>query len=232
MAAQDRFSLHRFSIGSADNRLHMAQTFTDSLNGLAGAAVPINAAAYFADGLQAISRGAVSLPSRFGGDDSLHGSAAANADIQLCITFADALEQSAYAAKDMRYELLAADTLNGTAHAGKTMPCGWSVTDALFGRVYGSKDIRGQEQFFDMLGALTEATIEETESVSISIAVPPGAELRIDSDTFIVTLNGENILYTQLGDWINVSRDLLRLDIESGSGGDLSGSLIYTERYL
>ena len=89
-----------------------------------------------------------------------------------------------------------------------------------------------ETQFFDALNALSGAISEETESLSISIAIPPGGELRIDSDTFTVTLNGENILYAQLGDWVNVSRDLLRLDIESGSGGDLSGSLIYTERYL
>ena len=38
--------------------------------------------------------------------------------------------------------------------------------------------------------------------------------------------------HTQSGDWINVSRDLLRLIIESASGGQLRGQLIYTERYL
>ena len=45
-------------------------------------------------------------------------------------------------------------------------------------------------------------------------------------------LDGENVLYAQSGDWINVSRELLRLIVESATGGALEGQLIYTERYL
>ena len=52
------------------------------------------------------------------------------------------------------------------------------------------------------------------------------------SDVFTVLLNNQNALHTQSGDWINVSRELLRLIIESASGGQLRGQLIYTERYL
>lgn len=49
---------------------------------------------------------------------------------------------------------------------------------------------------------------------------------------FTVLLNGQNALHTQSGDWITVSRELLRLLIESASGGRLEGQLIYTERFL
>lgn len=232
MAAHDRFSLHRYSLGSADNHIFAEQTFVDALGGVAGVAVPINATAYFSDSLQMAARGTVALLSRFGADDDLQGRAAACADMQLRVIFADELGQAAYAGKDMRRELLAVDALSGEAYAGKVMPREWAVGDSLSGQSYGSGEINMEAQFVDALGALSGAINEETESLSITIAIPPGAELRIDSDTFRVTLNGENILYAQLGDWINVSRDLLRLDIESGSGGDLSGSLIYTERYL
>lgn len=232
MAAQDRFSLHRYSLSSADNHIFLEQTFTDALGGVAGAAVPINAAAYFSDSLQMTARGTTALLFRFEAGDSLQGSAAACADIRLGTDFADELGQSAYAAKDIGLEMLAADALMGEAYAGKTMPCEWIAEDSLLGSAYGSGEIAMETQFFDALNALSGAISEEIESLSISIVLPPGAELRIDSDTFTVTLNGENILYAQLGDWINVSRDLLRLDIESGNGGDLSGSLIYTERYL
>lgn len=44
--------------------------------------------------------------------------------------------------------------------------------------------------------------------------------------------SGAVFFNTQSGDWINISRDLLRLIIESASGGQLRGQLIYTERYL
>ena len=119
MAAQDRFSLHRYSLGSADNHIFLEQTFTDALGGVAGAAVPINAAAYFSDSLQMTARGTTALLFRFEAGDSLQGSAAACADIRLGTVFADALGQSAYAAKDIGLEMLAVDALMGEAYAGK-----------------------------------------------------------------------------------------------------------------
>ena len=79
---------------------------------------------------------------------------------------------------------------------------------------------------------MLEATSQTTERTTLQLTIPPGGELRIDSGLFLVLLDGENALHTQSGDWINISRDLLRLIIESASGGQLRGQLIYTERYL
>ena len=80
--------------------------------------------------------------------------------------------------------------------------------------------------------AVTAATTQTTETASFQLTIPPGGELRIDSGTFTVTLDGRNVLHTQSGDWIEVSRELLRLLIESASGGQLEGQLVYTERFL
>ncbi len=74
--------------------------------------------------------------------------------------------------------------------------------------------------------------VSSTERTTLQLTIPPGGELRIDSELFSVLLNGENALHTQSGDWINISRSLLRLVVESASGGRLEGQLIYTERYL
>ena len=82
------------------------------------------------------------------------------------------------------------------------------------------------------LGTVLAATTQTTETASFQLTIPPGGELRIDSDMFTVLLNGQNALHTQSGDWITVSRELLRLLIESASGGRLEGQLIYTERFL
>ena len=57
-------------------------------------------------------------------------------------------------------------------------------------------------------------------------------ELRIDSGNFTVTLDGKNILHQQQGDWIVLERELAALTVDSGSGSQLSGSIIYTEKYL
>lgn len=85
---------------------------------------------------------------------------------------------------------------------------------------------------YEVLGSVSGAGTQSTEQVSVTVTIPPGGELRIDSDTFRVLLNGENVLDKQSGDWLMLSRDLLYLDIESAIGNGLSGNLIYTERYL
>lgn len=83
----------------------------------------------------------------------------------------------------------------------------------------------------EVLTTLMEATSQTTERTTIQITILPGGELRIDSELYTVLLNGQNALYAQSGDWITLSRELLRIVIESASGG-LVGQLIYTERYL
>lgn len=77
----------------------------------------------------------------------------------------------------------------------------------------------------------TAGTVRESV-FDMQVTIPPGGELRLDSDVFLAMLDGENVLYAQSGDWINVSRELLRLIVESATGGDLEGQIIYTERYL
>lgn len=95
-----------------------------------------------------------------------------------------------------------------------------------------SKNIHTSLVAADILTAILEATSQTTEIVTVQVTIPPGGELRLDSDVFLAMLNGENVLYAQSGDWINVSRALLRLIVESATGGSLEGQLIYTERFL
>lgn len=84
----------------------------------------------------------------------------------------------------------------------------------------------------DILTAIMDATSQTAEVVLMQVTIPPGGELRLDSDGFPRHAGRENVLYAQSGDWINVSRELLRLIVESATGGDLEGQIIYTERYL
>ena len=79
---------------------------------------------------------------------------------------------------------------------------------------------------------MLDASSQSTEIVRIDITLPPGSEIRIDSETYRVIMDGDNVLYAQNGDWLTLTRELLYIDVESASGGELSGTLIYTERYL
>lgn len=86
--------------------------------------------------------------------------------------------------------------------------------------------------FTALLSGLADAALLEEQVVEIAGSIPPGSELRIDSGNFTVTLDGKNILHQQQGDWIVLERELAALTVDSGSGSQLSGSIIYTEKYL
>lgn len=62
------------------------------------------------------------------------------------------------------------------------------------------------------------------------ITLRPGESIVINSDNFTVYDKDNNLLYAYEGNWINISRDTLILEV--GCDGDISGNLIVTERYL
>lgn len=232
MSVSDRFSLHRYSLGSENNRIESEVSFAETLNAVAGAAIPIESMAFFGTHFFAVPRGTNTMPSEFGSTVEFRAQTIMRANICLKPEFSELLQQKTIGHKNIYILALLEDDLGQKSHAGKDMPEKADFSDALLKEIHGSKTIRREHMLSTTLSALTEASTQESESVLVTISVPPGAELRIDSDSYRVTLNGQNILYAQSGDWIRVSRDLLWMDVESASGGSLSGSLVYTERYL
>ena len=84
--------------------------------------------------------------------------------------------------------------------------------------------------FRESVFMMSQANELESESMIIDIRIPPGGTLIIDSEKFIVTLDGENIIHLHSGDFVNISRDTI--DMLISSDGALTGELVYVERYL
>lgn len=143
-----------------------------------------------------------------------------------------ALGAGARGSKNIPAGLASRDALSCRSWASKNIPSLLVLGDSAGAWVRGSKNIGTLLDVWGVLTALPSATTQTTETASFQLTIPPGGELRIDSDVFTVLLNSQNALHTQSGDWITVSRELLRLLIESASGGRLEGQLIYTERFL
>ena len=136
------------------------------------------------------------------------------------------------AEKNLPAAMASADSLAVEAWGSKHIPAKVAAYEAVRATMRASKNINTSFVAADILTAILEATSQTTEIVTVQVTIPPGGELRLDSDVFLAMLNGENVLYAQSGDWINVSRALLRLIVESATGGSLEGQLIYTERFL
>lgn len=227
-----RYNLARYSVNLETKTVGIADTFTEALNSVAGVAIPVETRERYSDTMGGYVRGTISVVSTMKAEAGLFTAAKMSANVIVKAVAAETISAAVVATKNTPAALTSEDALAADIWASKNIPETVRGAEALTAFATASKDINSALVVGDILTALTDATSQTTETAVFQIAIPPGGELRIDSDAFFVLLDGENVLYAQSGDWINVSRELLRLIIESATGGDLSGQLIYTERFL
>jgi hypothetical protein len=82
--------------------------------------------------------------------------------------------------------------------------------------------------------SVINAAILDIITVILPITLPPGAELRIDSGLYNVTLDGASILHlTEIidGEWVFIDRNTVSIQVDAANG-QVDGRLLYTERYL
>lgn len=228
-----RYSLARYSVNPETRTIETSARFFETMEAVVGAAVPVESRCRFKETLHGSVRGTLSMISVFSAFSSLFMSAQGSVDVITRVCFSDALQDFAYAQKNIPTAMEAMEELDARIVASKDIPSELLVyADHLAALAAGSKNIQISFTVSEILTSLSAAISQTTERTTLQLTIPPGGELRIDSDLFTVLLDGENALHTQSGDWINISRELLRLIVESASGGQLQGQIIYTERYL
>lgn len=233
MYANDRYSLTRYSVNQEARTVEIAESFSETLGAVSGAAVPVAFQGRCAEAMQGSVRGTISLISALQASGDLLAAVKMSAEAAARAAFAGALQARASGQKNTPAALAASDVLTALPYAAKEVPVpALALADRLAARASGAKELPARLSASEVLTALPEATSQTTERTTLELTIPPGGELLIDSDLFLVLLDGENALHTQSGDWICVSRELLRLVVESAAGGGLEGQLIYTERYL
>ena len=82
------------------------------------------------------------------------------------------------------------------------------------------------------LMAVLDVVSTTSKQISIGVTIPPGGTLVIDCENYTAYLDGVNVYKFYEGDWLQLSRDTLSVAVDSGTGGALSGTLSYVERYL
>ena len=78
-------------------------------------------------------------------------------------------------------------------------------------------------------------TLEATEEsvCSINVTIPPDSTLIVDAVNYNVYLDGGNIVYAHSGDWLDeLNRMTQSIKITGTRAGNLTASILYTERYL
>ena len=227
-----RYSLARYSVNQETRTVEIAEHFSEAMGAVAGAAIPVDFQGRYAEALQGSARGTVSVVSALSAGSSLEAAVRMSANVLSAAAFGETLSASVYGQKDIPSTLEAREELRAQAWVGKDIPASLELAERLNQRILGSKNIIAVLPVAELFTSLLKATAQTTERAVFQLTIPPGGELRIDSELFTALLDGENVLYAQIGDWINLPRELLRLTVESASGGGLEGQLVYTERYL
>lgn len=232
MFSRDRFNLSRFSLGSQDNIIPIEMTFGEELKQVAGVAIPVQTTAFFNDVVRGSLRGAIAMKSTFESSGSLLAVCSMNANINFAFTSDGAVAAIVEGSQNSNIVAALSEAMENIVHGSKIMSCSASFADALIADTYGVKDIQVLHIVNEVLTSMLDASSQSSEITRIDITLPPGSEIRIDSETYRVIMDGNNILYAQSGDWLTLTRELLYIDVESASGGSLDGTMIYTERYL
>lgn len=228
-----RFGHLRFSLRSDSVReFSVNANFRDSLKSLAGFGLLVPIVEAYFDGVSGTATLTPTIPMQFNAQDFLK----ANVDVigGVVVTFSGE------------------SSLNGTSSFIKNIGIVEPLADSLICKSYVGKDIHFSESFStvfknttsvvknlvvaqvstDILNANVSTVVLENIVFKANVTIPPGGTLEIRSDTYDLFLNGENILHLQEGGWIFLDRDVVTLQIDSGTGGELEGRILYNERYL
>lgn len=227
-----RYGLTRYSLRVGEWTVEVGGTFSDVLGGLVGGTLPVSVGAVFSEELGGSVRGALAVDVALAAEDRLMFQGQLRADVEVRVRFSDTLGTAARAGKNLPAALEGSAALLGHVWASKDMPIRESFADALAGTAAGSKDILGDLLAAAVLTTSAEAGVQSRDRAVFQLTIPPGGELRIDSGLYTVLLNGENALHAQEGDWVELSRSLVRLTVECAQGGGLAGQIVYQERYL
>lgn len=79
--------------------------------------------------------------------------------------------------------------------------------------------------------SIISTAVFDTYTVSVNVRIPAGGKLIIDSDNYVVLLNGTNAIDKHSGDWLLLDRNVDKIQVTPHSS-TIKSSLLYTERFL
>ncbi|WP_195376722.1 hypothetical protein [Anaerotruncus rubiinfantis] len=226
-----RFGLRSGASQDIQIRLYLSEVF----GGLAtiGKDMPvITGAVYFSERLNGSAIASIGIP--FGMDlhTELLSRIAANADIIIRASLAAQVDGQFYSAKDICPSFSLNESLNGSFYTAKDMRVAFLFEEGLLGVTGVVKDFLHASRLAETVGCTVVTSILDRETTVITVTIPAGSTLTIDSENFEVYLDGQSILHLQGGDWIRLNRELVDFIVDTGTGGQLDGTVLYRERYL
>ena len=134
--------------------------------------------------------------------------------------------------KKMHAKRVSSVSVNARSHIGKRMYIARKLGAQIQHDVHIGKQIPECRQHKIMVDNLVLMGHMVHTRAILNTTIPPGGELRLNSDAFTALLNGANVLHQHEGDWIFFDRNVRELILHSGTGAPLRGNVLYNWRFV
>lgn len=228
-----RYSLARYSLPSkAEHEFYLAPYFVESMQGMIGIGTDVGIEGRFAEALKGKTVATPTAPIVVSFAERAKSAVQMKADYPFTSLFQGSVLNMTWIVKNTAIATEFTDTVEAQPFIGKNLFMVSALDDGVLCYVFGSKNILllllAGEIISSRVGV---ATITE-ERAYLNVTIPPGGQLVMDSELYLITLNGKNVMHLHSGDWISLDRDILSITVDSTTGGKLTGKLLYSERYL
>lgn len=227
-----RFGLAKYSLGKTDLDVESRVRFHFALMAAAGVGKNIPDRVNFHGGLAGKVTLTPGVPGSFQAEAALQGDARVVCNIPSVFRGQAALSGSYEFGKNIYVHLNFPSELQADVWLGKNMYVWETFPVALQTSFWLGKNLYHAFAASEILHMIAALYTLDNEVMELAVEIPPGGRLYIDCDNFNVLLNGENVLHLHKGDWIRLDRDVIRLTLDSGTGGPLNGNLVVKERFL
>ena len=228
-----RFGHLRFSLRSDSVReFPVNAIFRDSLKSLAGFGLLVPIVETYFDGVSGTATLTPTIPMKFNASDILKADVDIIGGVVIEFSGESSLNSKAHFIKDIHIVEPLSDGLACKSYIGKDIHFSESFVTQFRNTTQVVKNLVVAQVSTDILNADVSTVVLENITFKANVTIPPGGTLEIRSDTYDLFLNGENILHLQEGGWIFLDRDVVNIQVDSGTGGELQGRILYNERYL
>jgi len=234
MFSAARFNATRLNIAATVNEILLQAVFAEMLQANMGVTVEYRVDSIgFAAMLEQKSIGSTAIPTGYSLNEVLDAAASPFLVAPIDAVFAAETKETKIHGKANYYmEAELAESVSGAAKAGCNVWFALPMEGQLSVAAAAGANVAAELIFTELLTLRADASAQEEQVLLVRVTVPVGSELRIDSENYTVTLDGENILHLQEGDWLAAERGLVSLMVDSGTKGQMEGQLVVRERYL
>lgn len=227
-----RFGLTKYSLGKTDLDVKSRVRFHFALMAAAGVGKNIPERVNFYGELAGKVTLTPGVPGSFRAEAALQGDARIVCSIPSVFRGQAALSGSLVTGKNIYTHVDFPWKLLADVWLGKNIFVRESFFSGLQAGLWLGKNLYQLFAASEILHMIAALYTLDNEVMELAVEIPPGGRLYIDCDNFNVLLNGENVLHLHKGDWIRLDRDVIRLTLDSGTGGPLNGNLVVKERFL